>query len=86
MLTQYIQAAMRKAKYEILEDGEGYFGSIPGFRGVWSNADNLDDCRTELAEVLEEWLLFRLQEGQKLPKIEGIKLARFRRVPVSQVV
>ena len=26
MLTNYIQAAMRKAHYEILPDEEGYFG------------------------------------------------------------
>lgn len=35
MLTNYIQAAMRKAHYEILPDGEGYFGSIPDLQGVW---------------------------------------------------
>ena len=29
MLTNYIRAAMRQAHYEILPDGEGYFGSIP---------------------------------------------------------
>jgi len=84
MLTEYLQAAMRKAKYEILDGNEGYYGEIPGFQGVWANADNLEDCRKELAEVLEEWLLFRLQEGQNFPKIDGIKLDRFRRVPVSE--
>lgn len=30
MLTTYINAALRKAHYEILPDGEGYFGSIEG--------------------------------------------------------
>ena len=54
MLTNYIQAAMRKAHYEILSDGEGYFGSIPDLQGVWANADTLEDCRKELREVLEE--------------------------------
>ncbi len=34
MPTDYIQAAMRKAHYEILPDGEGYFGSIPDLQGV----------------------------------------------------
>ena len=41
MLTRYIEAAMAKAKYEILDDGT-YFGEIPGFRGVWSNARSLE--------------------------------------------
>lgn len=35
MLTDYIQAAMHKAHYEILEDDRSYYGEIPGFQGVW---------------------------------------------------
>jgi hypothetical protein len=37
MLTKYIEAAMRRAGYEKIEDGT-YFGTIPGFQGVWGNA------------------------------------------------
>ena len=45
MLTEYIRAAMRRARYEILEDDGSYSGEIPGFDGVWANAGNLEDCR-----------------------------------------
>ncbi len=38
MFAEYIKLAMSKATYEILEDDEGFFGSIPGFQGVWANA------------------------------------------------
>ncbi len=54
MLTDYIDSAMRKAHYEILPDGEGYYGSVDGLQSVWANADTLEDCRRELQEVLEE--------------------------------
>lgn len=74
MLTKYIQAALRKAKYEILEGNEGYYGEIPGFQGVWANAPTLEACRDELAEVLEEWILFYLADNTPLPKIKGINL------------
>ncbi len=47
MLITYIHSAMRLAKYEILEDGQ-YYGEIPGFNGVWAQADNLEACREEL--------------------------------------
>ena len=57
MLTAYINAAMRKAHYEILPDNEGYFGKIEGPQGVWANADSLEACREELREVQEEWIL-----------------------------
>ena len=75
MLTEYLQAAMRKAKYEILDGNEGYYGEIPGFQGVWANADNLEDCRKELAEALESWLLFRISRGMKVPAVGKHKLS-----------
>ena len=68
MLTQYIQAALKKAKYKILEDGE-YFGEIPGFEGVWASAKTLEDCREELSSALETWLLFSISRNIKVPKM-----------------
>jgi predicted RNase H-like HicB family nuclease len=73
MLTTYIQNAMRLAKYEILEDGK-YYGEIPGFQGVWAQADNLEDCRDELQSALEDWLVLGLRLGHKLPVVAGIQL------------
>jgi len=64
MLPAYINAAMRKAHYEILPDNEGYFGKIEGPQGVWANADSLEACREELREVLEEWILLGIKMGQ----------------------
>ena len=64
MLTAYINAAMRKAHYEILPDNEGYFGKIEGLQGVWANTDSLEACREELREVLEEWILLGIKMGQ----------------------
>ena len=75
MLSQYIQSAMRQAKYKILPDDEGYYGEIPGFQGVWSNAETLEECREELAEVLEEWIFHNLKENATLPVVNGVKLA-----------
>jgi len=74
MLTSYILAAMRLAKYEILED-HTYYGEIPGFQGVWANADSLEACRDELQSVLEDWLILGLRMGHELPVVAGINLA-----------
>ncbi len=74
MLTAYINAAMHKAHYEILEGGEGYIGKIPGLQGVWANADKLEACREELREVLEEWIILGLKMGHHIPVIDGIEL------------
>ena len=74
MITDYIQAAMAKAKYEILDDDGSYYGHIPGLKGVWSNAKSLEMCRQELQEVLEGWILVGIRFGDKLPVIKGRRL------------
>ena len=56
MLTAYITAAMARARYRIIDDGT-YFGEIPGLRGVWADAKTLEASRSELQEVLEDWLV-----------------------------
>ena len=73
MFAEYIQAALRHAVYEMLSDGT-FYGSIPGFQGVWANASTLEACREELAEVLEGWILLRVADHLELPEVDGHKL------------
>ena len=54
MLSSSIKAQAKKAEYKILDDGT-CFGEISGLKGIWSNADNLKDCRKQLREVLEDY-------------------------------
>jgi len=62
MLKKYIENAMKKAGYEILKDDGSFYGEIPGFDGVYSNASSLERCREELEKVLEEWLFLEYQK------------------------
>lgn len=74
MLSNYIQAAMRQAEYEILTDDNSFYGQIPEFQGVWANAPTLEACREELQEVLEGWIILGLRKGHTLPVIDGMNL------------
>ncbi|MCG6941351.1 MAG: type II toxin-antitoxin system HicB family antitoxin [Thiohalocapsa sp.] len=74
MLTDYIRAALCHGEYKQLEDGS-WFAEIPGFEGVWANAASVEACRTELAEVLEEWLLLKIHDHDPLPVVDGHDLA-----------
>ncbi|MDP3770265.1 MAG: type II toxin-antitoxin system HicB family antitoxin [Candidatus Sungbacteria bacterium] len=66
MLSEYISKKLRGAHYKILKDGN-YFASIPGLKGVWANAKNLEDCRKELKSALEDWILFHIKDGSPVP-------------------
>ena len=69
MLSEYIAKKLKEAIYEILKDGT-YFGEIPGLKGVWANAKNLEDCREELRSALEDWLLFKIKDGDSIPELK----------------
>jgi predicted RNase H-like HicB family nuclease len=73
MLTEYLRQAMRQASYKQLDDAT-WFGEIEGFEGVWANAESVETCREELQEVLEEWLVFKLKDGDAVPVVAGINL------------
>lgn len=73
MLVEYVQGALEKAEYKKLEDGT-WFAEIPGFEGVWANARTVEECRKELVEVLEEWLILKLREGDPVPVVKGIEI------------
>lgn len=74
MLTEYIEAAMRRAEYEVLPGDNTFYGEIPGFDGVYANADSLEGCQQELKEVLEEWVLLSISRHLPLPVVDGIEL------------
>ncbi len=63
MLTEYIRAAMERAHYKIIDDEEPYYGEIPPCRGVWATGKTLEECRRNLEEALEDWLLFSIANG-----------------------
>ena len=74
MISQYLSAALGKARYEILPDDGSYYGEIPGLDGVYANAPTLEGCREELREVLEEWILFRVSRNLPLPVLDRHEL------------
>ena len=72
MLNDYIQAAIMQAHYELLPEDGTFYGEIEGFQGIYATGTTLEACRTELLEVLEEWILLGIARHTALPVIEGI--------------
>ncbi|MCU0241572.1 MAG: type II toxin-antitoxin system HicB family antitoxin [Vicinamibacteria bacterium] len=74
MLSEYFDAAMRNAVYELLSEERLFYAEIPGFEGVYASHANLEGCRGELREVLEEWVLLRVSRQLPLPVVDGREL------------
>ena len=71
MIPKYITAALEHARYEIIEDAEPYYGEVPELPGVWATGRTLEECRRNLAGVLDEWLILRLRRGLPIPRLAG---------------
>ena len=50
IFTDYAKAAMKKAKYELMED-RAFWGEIPGFQGVWEAPTTWSPAETTFREL-----------------------------------
>jgi predicted RNase H-like HicB family nuclease len=69
MLTEHIEEALKRAKYEIINDEEPYYGEVPELKGVWANGKTLEECRKKLKEVIEGWLILSIKKGLSIPEL-----------------
>jgi len=83
LITQYIAAALSRARYEIIEDEEPYYGEVPELEGVWATGKTLEECRRNLAEVIDGWLVVRLRKGLSIPSIGEHKIEELKTLNVG---
>ena len=70
MLTEYIDEALRRACYELIEDKETpYYGEVSDLPGVWACGETLEGCRRELKEVIEGWILVSVKRSLDIPRM-----------------
>ena len=80
MLTEYIDEALKIARYEIIDDEEPYYGEITELKGVWANGKTLEECRNNLKEVIEGWLLISIKKGLPIPKLGDVEIKEIQEV------
>ena len=76
LLTEYINEGLKRAKYELIDDEEPFYGEIPVCPGVQATGRTLEECRQDLEDALDAWLVLRLQSGLEIPEVDGIQLTR----------
>jgi predicted RNase H-like HicB family nuclease len=69
MLTEYIEEALRRARYELIDDEDPYYGEVPELKGVWASGKILEECRENLKDVIEGWILVSLRKDLPVPSL-----------------
>jgi predicted RNase H-like HicB family nuclease len=76
MLTEYVEEALRRAHYEIIDDREeAYYGEIADLEGVWASGKSLEECRGHLKDVVEGWILISIKKGLPIPKLGAYEIS-----------
>ena len=74
MIAEYVEEALRKAHYEIINDEEPYYGEVKQLSGVWANGKTLEECRKNLKDVIEGWILVSVKKGIEIPKLGHVQI------------
>jgi len=74
MLIEYIEEALRRARYEIIDDEDPYYGEIEELKGVWATGETLEQCRENLKDVTEGWILLSIKKGLPIPKLGNCQI------------
>lgn len=70
MFQEFLTSYLQKAQYELIDRGKTYYGEIRELRGVWATGKSLEECRKNLIDTLEGWVLLRLRKGLSIPNFK----------------
>ncbi len=74
MLSEYIEEALRKAQYEIIQDEDPFYGEVEDIKGVWATGKTLEECRNNLKDVIEGWIMLSIKKGLPIPKLGSFEI------------
>ena len=83
MIIQYIEAALARARYDVIRDEEPYYGEVPDLKGVWATGKTLEECRKKLSEVIEGWIIIRLRKGLPIPPLGKYRIKEPKELSIS---
>lgn len=82
MITEYIDAALNRAHYELIDDPEPFYGEVRELPGVYATGETLEQCRENLREVIEGWILLSVRRDLPIPELDGVSIPSHEKDPV----
>lgn len=70
MFQEFSEYYLNRARYELIENGKTYYGEIPALKGVWATGRTLEECRKNLLDTLEGWVILRLRKNLPIPNFK----------------
>ena len=61
-IPRYIEQQLKRARYELDKETNDWCGWVPQLPGVYAQAATIEQARSQLAEVIEDYLIISLQK------------------------
>ena len=82
MLSEYVDEALRRARYEMTTDPKDRFvGEVPELPGVLASGETLEQCRNELKDVIEGWILLSVKMSLPIPPLGSESIKELEDIP-----
>ncbi len=73
-ITEYVQAALRQAVYEVDENGV-VIARVPGASGFYAQGSTFEEARENLRDAIEGNVTLALQLNLPIPELPGVSMA-----------
>ncbi|HAZ16314.1 MAG: hypothetical protein A3H59_01535 [Candidatus Jacksonbacteria bacterium RIFCSPLOWO2_02_FULL_43_9] len=68
---QYIEKMLKQASYEYDKATDSWCAYVDALPGAYAQADTVEGVRSNLAEVIEDYILVSLYQKQTLPRFKA---------------
>lgn len=72
---EYITEILKTALYEKGESSDAIIAEAPCLPGCFTQGQNFEEARENLIDAIELWVTVGLKKGEKMPVINGCRLA-----------
>jgi len=73
LLDDYIDAALRTARYEKIDSRTRVYAQLREFPGASADGKTREEAAKTLRQVLKGWIELQLERGQPLPRLKGVQ-------------
>ena len=66
----------------MIKDDEPFYGEVKELKGVWATGKTLEECRRNLKNVIEGWILVSIKKDMEVPELGDIGIKELENVPL----
>lgn len=83
---EYIKEALKNAIYEKGESSDVIIAEAPDLPGCFTQGRNFEEARENLIDAIELWVTVGLKKGEKMPVVNGCRIAADVKVPSKKKI